>query len=287
MFNAEGANMNDEHIWKLYKYTCIHNGLIYFGITSKSLEHRWRQGYHHNKRLYADILKYGEQGFVREIVLDKLTRNEVAKEEISHIAEYDTTNPDIGYNIAKGGTAPMYGRKHSAETRKHFSTVRKGEKNSFYGRHHSDKTKEILRQKNTGRKHTDEWKSEQSARSKEWHKTHENPMKGNHRFAGRNNPMYGRTGADCPFSTPVAQLDSNGRVLKIFASMTDASIYLHGSRNSHISDCCRGVREKCMGYKWRFATPDEAVDALKNIYGQEVRYGNKDLEELEESNEKI
>ena len=31
----------------------------------------------------------------------------------------------------------------------------------------------------------------------------------------------------------------------------------------------------------------EAVDALKNIYGQEVRYGNKDLEELEEINEKI
>ncbi len=36
-----------------------------------------------------------------------------------------------------------------------------------------------------------------------------------------------------------------------------------------------------------YITVEEAVDALKNIYGQEVRYGNKDLEELEESNEKI
>lgn len=36
-----------------------------------------------------------------------------------------------------------------------------------------------------------------------------------------------------------------------------------------------------------YITVEEAVDALKNIYGQEVRYGNKDLEELEENNEKI
>lgn len=36
-----------------------------------------------------------------------------------------------------------------------------------------------------------------------------------------------------------------------------------------------------------YITVDEAVNALKNIYGQEVRYGNKDLEELEENNEKI
>ena len=109
---------NEERIWKLYKYTCKHNGLIYFGITSKTLQQRWKAGYRENPRLQNTINKYGEDGFIREVVLDNLTKDEACAEEIKHIAEYKATDKNIGFNISIGGTAPMAGRHHTEEAKK-------------------------------------------------------------------------------------------------------------------------------------------------------------------------
>ena len=106
---------NSERVWKLYKYTCIHNGLIYFGITSKTLDERWRDKYIGNPRLHNCIMKYGKEGFIREIILDGLTLDEAAAAEIEHIAKYNATDKNIGFNISIGGTAPMAGRHHSEE----------------------------------------------------------------------------------------------------------------------------------------------------------------------------
>ena len=245
---------NEERIWKLYKYTCKHNGLIYFGITSKTLQQRWKAGYRENPRLQNTINKYGEDGFIREVVLDNLTKDEACAEEIKHIAEYKATDKNIGFNISIGGTAPMAGRHHTEEAKKKFSETRKGEHNAFYGKHHTEEAKKRMSEQRKGVKHTEEWKLEQSKRSKEWHKTHENPMKGNHRFAGEKNPMFGMTGSKCPSAVSVNQYTLDGQFIQRFGSIVEAANSLGLYNGAHISDVCRGKRKQCKGYIWKYAT---------------------------------
>ena len=129
----------EQRIWKLYKYTNKINGLIYIGITSRSLEERWQKGngYRTNPHLNNAIKKYGQDAFDRQVLVSNLTFEEAAQKEIETIAEYDATNPQIGYNIALGGTAPMWKRHHTEENRKKFSEMHKGERNSFFGKHHN------------------------------------------------------------------------------------------------------------------------------------------------------
>lgn len=105
-----------------------------------------------------------------------------------------------------------------------------------------------------GVKHTEEWKLEQSKRSKEWHKTHENPMKGNHRFAGEKNPMFGMTGSKCPSAVSVNQYTLDGQFIRRFGSIVEAANSLGLYNGSHISDVCRGKRKQCKGYIWKYTT---------------------------------
>ncbi len=262
---------NEERIWKLYKYTCKHNGLIYFGITSKTLQQRWKAGYRENPRLQNTINKYGEDEFIREVVLDNLTKDEACAEEIKHIAEYKATDKNIGFNISIGGTAPMAGRHHTEEAKKKFSETRRGENNSFYGKKHTKETREHLSEMFKGKKHTEEWKRGQSERAKLWHQTHENPMKGNHRFAGKNNPNYGKTGSKCPSAVAVNQFDLDGNFIKRFGSIVEAAHEFGLYNGSHISDVCRGKRKQCKGYIWKYATD---VD---------VHFVDEDCDESEEN----
>lgn len=120
----------------VYKRTNKFNGKVYIGITSKTLDRRWANGYKHNPHFQRAIEKYGKDGFIHEILFSGLTKEEACKKEIELIAFYDSTNPDKGYNISFGGTAPMWGRKHSEETKAKFKE-NVGEKNGFYGKHHN------------------------------------------------------------------------------------------------------------------------------------------------------
>lgn len=70
MYNLDQLNQpknddseNETKEWKVYKHTCKVNGLIYIGITARSIEVRWEKGYRNNKKLYKDILSYGRAGF--------------------------------------------------------------------------------------------------------------------------------------------------------------------------------------------------------------------------------
>ena len=248
----------NQRIWKVYRYTCKHNGLIYVGITSKTLDERWASGngYKNNPRLYNTIKKYGVEGFIREILLDNLTQQEAFEKEIEYIAKFNSTDPAIGFNIAKGGGAPMFGRKHSEKAKKKFSETRTGKNNGFFGKHHSEETKNLLRKANAGKHHTEEWKQQQSIRAKEWHKTHENPMKDNHQFAGEKNPMYGRRGSLHPSATPVQQFTLDGIFVQEFLSTTEAAQAMGLHNGAHITECCKNKRKKCAGYVWKYKIVD-------------------------------
>ena len=95
----------------IYKITNLINGKIYIGQTRVTEPQRWQQHiwYANNApekdsvALCRAIKKYGKDNFKREI-LEEINDNEKLNErEIYYIMKYNSTNKDIGYNIALGG----------------------------------------------------------------------------------------------------------------------------------------------------------------------------------------
>lgn len=52
-------------------------------------------------------------------------------------------------------------------------------------------------------------------------------------------------------SKAVEALDKDGNVVKRYVSISDAG--RNGFDIAHVSECCRGLRNKCGGYGWRYA----------------------------------
>lgn len=131
-------------------------GKIYIGQTMKSLTERaCKNGsnYKDCTHFYNAIKYYGQDNFNGEILKDNLTKDEADYWESYYIAYYDSTNPDIGYNIEFGGhQGPI-----SQETRKKISDKAKERykdptKNPMYGKHCSEEAKKKMREKNSGKK---------------------------------------------------------------------------------------------------------------------------------------
>lgn len=120
----------------VYKRTNKINGKVYIGITSRTPEERMRATYRNCHHMIHAIEKYGKDAFETEVLYSELTKEEACQKEINLISFYDSTNPEKGYNISKGGSAPMWGRKHSKETIEKLIEQNKGENNGFYGKHH-------------------------------------------------------------------------------------------------------------------------------------------------------
>lgn len=92
--------------YTVYVHTNKRNGKKYVGITSKKPEQRWDSGYGYylNKPFYHAIKKYGwNDGFIHDIIADGLTAERAAELERELIAQYDSNNPQHGYNRTGGG----------------------------------------------------------------------------------------------------------------------------------------------------------------------------------------
>ncbi len=123
---------------QVYKITNLVNGKVYIGKwQGRSVERRWQihlqtaasgRGFY----LHNAIRKHGADAFKIEVLATANSKEELAELERRLIAEHKATDPQIGYNLAKGGEGG-------------FSYP--GERNSFYGKHHTEETKKILRKK--------------------------------------------------------------------------------------------------------------------------------------------
>lgn len=96
----------DTSLYTVYSHTNKTNGKQYFGITCQKPERRW--GYNGNNyeecpHFWRAIQKYGWNNFEHNILYTNLTHQEACDMEISLISEHQTTNPDFGYNVSKGG----------------------------------------------------------------------------------------------------------------------------------------------------------------------------------------
>lgn len=160
------------------------------------------------------IEKYGWDNFEHFVLMDKLTEDEANYYEELLISLFDTTNPKIGYNIAKGGN----NHTHSEETKelisKNHADFRK-EKHPLWGKHHSKETKEKIRQKRLGTHVSEETKKKISEATK-----------------GKNNPRAKR----------VLCINTG----QIFDTAKEAALWANCDHSS-LCKCCNGKIKSC-GY---------------------------------------
>lgn len=120
------------------------NSKIYVGTTQKEkVEDRWKKdgyGYKRQPFMWNAICKYGWEN-VRHKVIECETPEKMWEMEKELIKEYDTTNPEHGYNCSLGGESGSYGFHYTEESRKKMSENYKGEKNPFYNHHHTEEAK--------------------------------------------------------------------------------------------------------------------------------------------------
>ena len=182
-----------ERFGYIYKITNKINSKIYIGKTNSSIDIRFKQHIysieHHKTKslLYDAMKKYGIENFTIEEIDSADSLEELNKKERHYISKYESQNPNIGYNICKGGECgpggPMFkDHHHSEETKRKMSFDRTGTKNSNYGNR--------------------------------WH--HTSDMK--YRYDGENNPMFGKTHSeDSKFKNRLSHLNSK--------KMTNDEIY--------------------------------------------------------------
>jgi group I intron endonuclease len=106
----------------IYKTTCLINNKIYVGQDHNDNPDYLGSG----KILKQAIKKYGKENFRKDTIESCENQAQLDAQEIHWIKELDATNPEIGYNIANGGSGSMVGRKHTAITRKKMSVAKKG-----------------------------------------------------------------------------------------------------------------------------------------------------------------
>ena len=181
----------------IYKTTNLINGKIYIGKDEKNKKTYLGSG----KILKLAIRKYGRENFSKT-TLEFCNKDNINEREIFWISKYKSQDPEIGYNLAKGGEGggdgSKKGRKVSDETRekirntmrgvKHTKQRRKNISNSLKGRKMSQEFRDkvshgirnsekyrISRKNLIGKKHSIEHKKKISESLK-----------------GKKNPFYGK-----------------------------------------------------------------------------------------------
>lgn len=182
-------------MYKIYKYTNLINDKIYIGQTKNTLEQRALNGtnYKGSTYFYNAIQKYGWDNFKPEILKDDIeTAEEANIWEDYFIMLFNSTNPDVGYNLNRGGNNrntsertrkiisekakerykdktknPMYGKTHSADAIQKMSDKKRGSNNPSYGRKQSSETiekrKKTCLERNVDYSH--EWSDEERERA--------------------------------------------------------------------------------------------------------------------------
>lgn len=158
----------------IYLLTNKITGKVYVGQTWYPYSIRMGKNgcnYKNSPYLYLALQKYGCDAF-EYTTLEVHTDQAMADErEDYYIKQYNSRNHTIGYNLQEGG----WSGKHSEETKKKISNSLIGHKMS-----ESNRLKLIGNTFALGSIHTDEWKENNSIRSKIWHQENEHPMLGRH-----------------------------------------------------------------------------------------------------------
>ena len=166
----------------IYKTTNKINGKIYVGKDSRNRPTYLGSGI----ILRRAIAKYGKENFIKEVIDQCLTLDELSKKEIYWIEQLKSNDPSIGYNLTGGGdggdtysyldiTQKERRRKILTDAAKKFNNSEEGRKllsDNSKRMWESEEHRELIRSKMLGREIS--WKNKISSSITEWHKT--NPI---------------------------------------------------------------------------------------------------------------
>lgn len=132
--------------------------------------------------------KYGSDIFNLEIILICLEKDLNSK-EIEIIKQFDTLNPEKGYNLMSGGNRPNF----SNETRQKISIANKGKNHWTHNKKFSQESKEKMRQFHLGENNPNYGRTGKN----HWHYgknlSEETKCKMRQSHLGENNHNYGKT----------------------------------------------------------------------------------------------
>lgn len=246
----------------VYKTTNLVNGKIYIGQDSKNNSKYLGSG----DLIKKAIKKYGKEKFIKEVLCVCIDQDDLDIKEQFFIKELDSSNLDIGYNIALGGrNGGSFGRKLSEEHKKKISESRIGivfsddHKNKISKAHigktitnetrekmsisqkliihepMKEETKEKISKIKTGKKASDETKEK---------------MSDSH--SGEKNHFYGKKHSDETLSKtrkPIIQLNIDGEIIKEWSGINEAAKSLN-IRQSGISAVLCGRYKITSGFKF-------------------------------------
>ena len=168
-------------LYCVYKHQNKVNNKIYIGLTSNidNPNLRWHggNGYKNNLHFYRAIQKYGWENFTHEIIKTNLTLSQANDLEKQLIQQYNSTNPEYGYNIQAGGANAKHSEETkqkirekalqwSEETKKKMSeSARRRVKRDgapFAGKHHTEESKEKIRKADRSYTQTTEYRQKMS-----------------------------------------------------------------------------------------------------------------------------
>lgn len=205
----------------IYKITNRINGKVYIGQTTRSLDTRIREHFRQKKSPISKALRsVGLNGFTATVIDHAHSHEELDEKERFWIKYYDSLVPN-GYNICTGGEGARGWRptdEQRAKMRESHIGLAAGEKNPMYG-----KTGELNHF--YGKKHSDETRKRMSEHAKKRNLTN-----------GRN-----------PRARKVECINTG----EIFDSVKEAA-EKYGLARTSVNGCCRGHRNNCFGYKWRY-----------------------------------
>lgn len=226
----------------IYMHKNLVNGKVYIGQTKQNAKTRWKAGYRTSTKFNNAIKKYGWEGFEHTIICE-CEDWEADLLERAFIKKYNSV--ESGYNLQYGGKK---NKKISKETRDRLSKARMGrtvtqdtrEKISQSQKgYHNSKATEFKK----GHHHSPEMRK----RLSELNKGRSQPWKGIKRTPEQVQAMRDRAK-----KKPVAQLDLEGNIVKIWESATEAAKQ-GGFDKAHIGHCCLGRKYNThKGYKWKF-----------------------------------
>lgn len=114
----------------IYKTTCLVNGKIYIGQTI----HWQDKSYLGSGVLFLNALrKYGRKNFKRETLKLCYSQPQLDAWETVMVRKYDSTNPDIGYNILPG-TANKFGQVNPARIPEIQEKIKKKKAGKYRGK---------------------------------------------------------------------------------------------------------------------------------------------------------
>jgi hypothetical protein len=106
--------------WTVYCHIHRTTGRRYVGLTSQDWKKRWNQHISRSKRSKGGrwhfpnaVRKYGKDAFDHEVLEVCDTLEEANTAEVRWIEHFDSTNPEKGFNLLKGGPQTQYLRSNN------------------------------------------------------------------------------------------------------------------------------------------------------------------------------